>query len=117
MNIDNSNYEEFLCNIIENQDFKKELLLEIDNKIFSFSIRYRNYTGNNGEKIFHIYFNDFLKYKDYFKKSKEYKLSITEIFWGFSSGELKCFSKEKLFFICKIIKIRQDFLKTKIFLK
>ena len=116
MKIEGISNSEFLHNIKEREDFTKELLLEIDDKELYFPIYYRDYKNKKGEEFFNIYFtnnNDFLKYKSFFKK-KEYRLSITENHWGFSGVELKIFPGEKKFILCKIVRIRGIFLKTKI---
>ena len=117
MTVEKLSPTEFLHNINEKEDFKKELLLEKDEQKIFFPIYYRNYTNNNGEKIFQISFKnskDFEDNKKSFEKNKDYQLSITENHWSFSGNELKPYPGKKIFIMCKIIDIRPNFFKIKI---
>ena len=117
MTVEKLSPTEFLHNINEKEDFKKELLLEKDEQKIFFPIYYRDYTDKNGEKIFQILFinsDDFIKNKKSFEKNKDYQLSIDEYSWEFSGIELKPFLRKKTFILCKIIDIRPNFFKIKI---
>jgi hypothetical protein len=107
----------FLHNAIERESIKKELVLILDNQERkSLLVFYKTYNFPN-EDIFNLYFTDensFLKYRKYFKKGNKCIITLTELNFNISGGELKEFDGKKELIDSIIIDIRRNFLKLKI---
>jgi hypothetical protein len=115
MNMGNRSLIEFLQDIQNLGDFKKEFIINIENEKKFLEVNYKFYPFPRD--VFSIFFSDaqeFYKCQKRLKKWKMYELVISETHWITSNGELKSITGEKKFIKCQLIDIRRDFLKVKI---